>query len=136
MPGHNTTHFMIITALSLSGIWVSAETSPSDATQNRLLSVRSPYLRQHAFYPLDWFPWGDEAYEKAKAEVKVVLLSIGYSTCHWCHVMDRESFSNPKTADYLNEHFVCVEVDRSCVRKLCLPATRSITGSAKNNLLI
>ncbi len=61
---------------------------------------------------MDWFPWCDEAFEKAKTEGKVVLLSIGYSTCHWCHVMNRESFSNPKIADYLNEHFVCIEVDR------------------------
>ena len=103
---------MIITALTLSGIWVSAETSPSNATPNRLLSEQSPYLQQHAYNPVDWFPWCDEAFEKAKTEGKVVLLSIGYSTCHWCHVMNRESFSNPKIADYLNEHFVCIKVDR------------------------
>ena len=112
MPGRNTPHFMIITALTLSGIWVSAETSPSDATPNRLLSEQSPYLQQHAYNPVDWFPWGDEAFEKAKTEGKVVLLSIGYSTCHWCHVMNRESFSNPEIAAYLNEHFVCIKVDR------------------------
>lgn len=112
MPGRNTPHFMIITALTLSGIWVSAETSPSDATPNRLLSKQSPYLQQHAYNPVDWFPWGDEAFEKAKAEEKVVLLSIGYSTCHWCHVMNRESFSNPEIAAYLNEYFVCIKVDR------------------------
>ena len=103
---------MIITALTLSGIWVSAETSPSNATPNRLLSEQSPYLQQHAYNPVDWFPWCDEAFEKAKTEGKVVLLSIGYSTCHWCHVMNRESFSNPEIADYLNEHFVCIKVDR------------------------
>ena len=112
MLGRNNPHFMIITALTLSGIWGSAETSPSDATPNRLLSEQSPYMQQHAYNPVDWFPWGVEALEKAKTEGKVVLLSIGYSTCRWCHVMNRESFSNPKIAAYLNEHFVCIKVDR------------------------
>jgi uncharacterized protein YyaL (SSP411 family) len=79
---------------------------------NRLANAQSPYLQQHADNPVDWYPWGDEAFEKAKREKKVVLLSIGYSTCHWCHVMNRESFSDPDIADYLNEHFVCIKVDR------------------------
>ncbi len=83
-----------------------------DQEPNRLVNEQSPYLQQHAYNPVDWFPWGDEAFEKAKKEGKIVLLSIGYSTCHWCHVMNRESFSDPEIAAYLNEHFVCVKVDR------------------------
>ncbi len=79
---------------------------------NRLIDEQSPYLQQHAYNPVDWFPWGDEAFAKAKSEGKLVLLSVGYSTCHWCHVMNRESFSNPEIAAYLNEHYVCIKVDR------------------------
>tara|TARA_B110000467_G_C18328956_1_gene491450 strand:+ start:648 stop:3089 length:2442 start_codon:yes stop_codon:yes gene_type:complete len=91
---------------------IAAEMPSPDAKPNRLINEQSPYLQQHAYNPVDWFAWSDEAFEKAKAENKVVLLSIGYSTCHWCHVMNRESFSNPETAAYLNEHFVCIKVDR------------------------
>jgi len=79
---------------------------------NRLILEDSPYLLQHAHNPVDWFAWGDQAFEKAKAENKPIFLSIGYSTCHWCHVMERESFDNPKIASLLNEHFICIKVDR------------------------
>ncbi len=79
---------------------------------NRLASEKSPYLRQHAHNPVDWFPWGDEAFARARAEDRPVFLSIGYSTCHWCHVMERESFENPAVADLLNRHFVSIKVDR------------------------
>jgi uncharacterized protein YyaL (SSP411 family) len=79
---------------------------------NRLAKESSPYLLQHAHNPVDWFPWGPEAFEKARKEKKLVFLSIGYSSCHWCHVMERESFSNPEIAKLLNEHFVCIKVDR------------------------
>ena len=90
-----------------------AEDAPSpDAKPNRLIDEKSPYLRQHAYNPVNWFPWSDEAFEKAKSENKLVLLSIGYSTCHWCHVMNRESFSNPEIASYLNNNYVCIKVDR------------------------
>src|SRR3954469_7458548 len=68
---------------------------------NRLAREKSPYLLQHAHNPVDWFPWGDEAFEKAKREKKPVFLSVGYSTCHWCHVMERESFSNAEIAKLL-----------------------------------
>src|SRR6266481_1968184 len=74
---------------------------------NRLAREKSPYLLQHQHNPVDWFPWGDEAFAKAREEGKAIFLSIGYSTCHWCHVMERESFENQTTADYLNAHFVC-----------------------------
>jgi hypothetical protein len=79
---------------------------------NRLIRETSPYLRQHAHNPVDWHPWGDEAFEKAKREDKPVFLSIGYSTCHWCHVMERESFEDDEIARVLNEHFIPIKVDR------------------------
>ncbi len=79
---------------------------------NRLSNSKSPYLRQHAHNPVDWYPWGDEALEKARIEDKWIFLSIGYSSCHWCHVMERESFEDPTVAAYLNEHFVSIKVDR------------------------
>ena len=79
---------------------------------NRLAREISPYLLQHAHNPVDWFPWGDEAFAKAKKEGKLVFLSIGYSSCHWCHVMERESFSNEEVAKILNRDFVCIKVDR------------------------
>jgi hypothetical protein len=77
-----------------------------------LIGEKSPYLQQHAHNPVDWYPWGDEAFEKARAEGKPLFLSIGYSTCHWCHVMERESFENDEIAAILNRHFVPVKVDR------------------------
>ena len=79
---------------------------------NRLAKEKSPYLLQHAHNPVDWFPWGEEAFAKAKKEGKPVFLSVGYSTCHWCHVMERESFENEDTAKILNAHFVSIKVDR------------------------
>ena len=78
---------------------------------NRLADETSPYLLQHAHNPVDWYPWGDEAFEKAKAEDKPVLVSIGYSACHWCHVMEHESFEDEATARIMNEHFVNIKVD-------------------------
>ncbi len=79
---------------------------------NRLILEDSPYLRQHAHNPVDWFPWGPEAFETARREGKPVFLSIGYSTCHWCHVMERESFESIEVAEYLNQHFISIKVDR------------------------
>src|SRR5437773_9614703 len=79
---------------------------------NRLAKEQSPYLLMHAHNPTDWFPWGPEAFEKAKKENKIIFLSIGYSSCYWCHVMERESFNNAEVAKILNEHFVCIKVDR------------------------
>jgi uncharacterized protein YyaL (SSP411 family) len=82
------------------------------STPNRLIKESSPYLLQHAYNPVDWYPWGNEAFEKAKSENKPILVSIGYSTCHWCHVMERESFEAQAVADFMNAHFVCIKVDR------------------------
>jgi uncharacterized protein len=79
---------------------------------NHLIGEKSPYLQQHAHNPVDWYPWGDQAFEKARAENKPVFLSVGYSTCHWCHVMERESFENDQIAAILNRSFVPVKVDR------------------------
>jgi uncharacterized protein YyaL (SSP411 family) len=79
---------------------------------NALIHETSPYLLQHAHNPVDWFPWGDAALEKARREDKPIFLSIGYSACHWCHVMERESFEHEQIAQYLNEHFVSIKVDR------------------------
>jgi uncharacterized protein YyaL (SSP411 family) len=79
---------------------------------NRLINEKSPYLLQHAYNPVDWYPWGEEAFEKARKENKPIFLSIGYSTCHWCHVMERESFEDPEVAKLMNEVFVSIKVDR------------------------
>jgi hypothetical protein len=85
---------------------------PATRTVNRLINEKSPYLLQHAHNPVNWYPWGDEAFTKAKEEDKPVFLSIGYSTCHWCHVMERESFEDEEVAQVLNKNFVAVKVDR------------------------
>ncbi len=79
---------------------------------NRLILESSPYLQQHAHNPVNWYPWGDEAFERARREKKPVLLSVGYSTCHWCHVMEEESFEDVEIATYLNENYIAVKVDR------------------------
>lgn len=98
---------------------------------NRLSESKSPYLLQHAENPVDWYPWGAEAFEKAEAEDKPVFLSIGYSACHWCHAMARESFSDPQTAEILNRHFVPVKVDREerpDVDAVYMNVCRAMTG--------
>ncbi len=96
--------------------WAVADQSRGKETkprpENRLARESSPYLRQHARNPVDWYPWGPEAFAKAKKENKLVFLSIGYSSCHWCHVMERESFDNEEVAKLMNQWFVCIKVDR------------------------
>src|SRR5262245_48073847 len=84
----------------------------SPSFSNRLAREKGPCLWQHADNPVYWYPWGPEAFQKAKAENKPIRLSIGYSTCHWCHVMETESFENADTARLLNAHFVSIKVDR------------------------
>ena len=99
---------------------------------NRLAQETSPYLRQHADNPVDWYPWGDEAFDRARQENRPVFLSIGYSACHWCHVMAHESFENPGTADALNASFISVKVDREerpDVDAVYMEAVQAITGS-------
>ncbi|MCC7437896.1 MAG: thioredoxin domain-containing protein [Armatimonadetes bacterium] len=99
---------------------------------NRLLHERSPYLQQHAHNPVDWYPWGEEAFARARNEDKPIFLSIGYSTCHWCHVMERESFEDEATATLMNELFINIKVDREerpDVDHLYMTALHSIAGS-------
>jgi uncharacterized protein len=88
------------------------ETKMNDKKANHLINEQSPYLLQHAYNPVDWYPWGDEAFAKAKKENKPIFLSIGYSTCHWCHVMEHESFEDDSVAALMNEHFINIKVDR------------------------
>jgi uncharacterized protein len=99
---------------------------------NRLAREKSPYLLQHAHNPVDWFAWNDEAFARARAENKPIFLSIGYSTCHWCHVMERESFEQENVGKFLNEHFVSIKVDREerpDVDKIYMTFVQSTTGS-------
>lgn len=100
-------------------------------TANRLIKEKSPYLLQHAHNPVDWYPWGEEAFARAKAEDKPIFLSIGYSTCHWCHVMERESFEDEEVAEILNKCFVAIKVDREerpDIDHIYMLACQAITG--------
>jgi hypothetical protein len=99
---------------------------------NRLIHEKSPYLLQHAYNPVDWYPWGEEAFARARKENKPIFLSIGYSTCHWCHVMERESFENEGIAAVMNQYFVCIKVDREerpDIDKVYMTAVQATTGS-------
>src|SRR6478672_11908981 len=89
-----------------------AAITSTSSTSNRLANETSPYLRQHAHNPVDWYPWGEEALASARSQRKPILLSIGYSACHWCHVMAHESFEDAETAALMNARFVCIKVDR------------------------
>ncbi len=98
---------------------------------NRLAGETSPYLLQHAHNPVDWYPWGDEALSRAKKENKPIFVSIGYSACHWCHVMERESFEDPETAEILKQHFIAVKVDRQerpDLDEIYMTAVQMMTG--------
>ena len=100
--------------------------------KNRLIDESSPYLLQHAGNPVDWYPWGPEALERARAEDLPILLSVGYSACHWCHVMERESFEDPGIARIMNENFVCIKVDREerpDIDAIYMAAVQALTGS-------
>jgi uncharacterized protein len=105
---------------------------PSEHAANRLIHEKSPYLLQHAHNPVDWYPWGPEAFEKAQREQKPIFLSIGYSTCHWCHVMERESFEDPAVAKSMNQYYVSIKVDREerpDVDRVYMTFVQSTTGS-------
>src|SRR5690242_14417866 len=98
---------------------------------NRLIDETSPYLLQHAHNPVDWYAWGEEALARARAEDRPILLSIGYSACHWCHVMERESFENPQIARMMNELFVNIKVDREerpDLDGIYMQAVQALTG--------
>jgi uncharacterized protein len=99
--------------------------------QNQLINETSPYLQQHAHNPVDWYPWGVEALEKARREDKPILLSIGYSACHWCHVMEHESFEVPEVALVINRYFVPIKVDREerpDIDHIYMTAVMAMTG--------
>ncbi len=99
---------------------------------NRLAREHSPYLLQHAANPVEWFPWGEDAFSRARTEDKPIFLSVGYSTCHWCHVMEHESFENESVAAVLNEHFVSIKVDREerpDVDRVYMTFVQATTGS-------
>jgi uncharacterized protein YyaL (SSP411 family) len=98
---------------------------------NRLFLESSPYLLQHAHNPVDWYPWGDEAFDTARRLDRPVLLSVGYSTCHWCHVMEEESFEDEEIARYINDNYIAVKVDREerpDVDAIYMSAVQAITG--------
>jgi uncharacterized protein YyaL (SSP411 family) len=98
---------------------------------NHLINESSPYLLMHAHNPVDWYPWGKEALEKAKKENKLIIISIGYAACHWCHVMEKESFEDPEVAQVMNEHYVCIKVDREerpDIDQVYMNAAQLITG--------
>src|SRR5579859_6711376 len=124
---------ILIALLLLAG-----QEKPSDEMKmehrhtNRLAKEKSPYLLQHAHNPVDWYPWGPEAFEKSRAEDKPIFLSVGYSTCHWCHVMERESFESEQLAAILNRWFVPVKVDREerpDVDRIYMTFVQASTGS-------
>jgi uncharacterized protein YyaL (SSP411 family) len=105
---------------------------PVTRKPNRLIREKSPYLLQHAYNPVDWYPWGDEAFSKARKENKPIFLSIGYSTCHWCHVMEHESFEKDEIAGLMNQYFVSIKVDREerpDIDKIYMTAVQATTGS-------
>ncbi|HTG47782.1 MAG TPA: thioredoxin domain-containing protein, partial [Actinomycetota bacterium] len=104
---------------------------PEDRPENRLAAETSPYLLQHAHNPVDWYPWGEEAFARARGEDRPIFLSVGYAACHWCHVMERESFEDPDTAALLNTRFVAVKVDREerpDVDAIYMDAVQAMTG--------
>jgi len=106
--------------------------SNTERKPNRLICEKSPYLQQHAYNPVDWFPWGEEAFAKAQAEDKPIFLSIGYSTCYWCHVMEREVFENDSIAALMNEKLICIKVDREerpDIDRIYMSALQATTGS-------
>jgi uncharacterized protein YyaL (SSP411 family) len=99
---------------------------------NALIHETSPYLLQHAHNPVNWFPWGEEALQKAKAEDKPILVSIGYAACHWCHVMERESFEDESTAALMNEYFINIKIDREerpDLDHIYMDAVQAMSGS-------
>ena len=124
--------FCVLSLYNVSVLQSSTLTGgPMDKT-NRLIHEQSPYLLQHAHNPVDWYPWGEEAFALAKKEDKPIFLSIGYSTCHWCHVMAHESFENPDIAAILNKWFVCIKVDREerpDIDQMYMAATQAMNGS-------
>jgi hypothetical protein len=133
-----TIHYLILTcviAVFSACKGQNKETEPMEQTPlftNELIHETSPYLLQHAHNPVNWYPWGEKALQKAKEENKLVIISIGYAACHWCHVMEKESFEDVAVAKYMNDHFVCIKVDREerpDVDQVYMTAAQLLTGS-------
>ena len=119
--------------LALFALLVAFPACSQQNTGNRLANETSPYLKQHASNPVDWYPWGEEALEKARRENKPIIVSIGYAACHWCHVMEEESFENEEVARIMNEHFVSIKVDREerpDIDQIYVDVAQIMTGSA------
>ncbi len=128
LPNHSIGFFSTALALIITSISFSQDFQKDESPEkpvvtesvqdgdhqytNALIKETSPYLLMHAHNPVNWYGWGDEALELARKENKPIFLSIGYSSCHWCHVMERESFLDGEIAKYLNDHFICIKVDR------------------------
>ena len=121
-----------LTALLIAATHFSQAAEPAPAMPaNALAQEKSPYLLQHKNNPVDWLPWGEAAFAKARAEGKPIFLSIGYSTCHWCHVMAHESFENVETAKLMNAHFINIKIDREerpDVDKVYMTYVQATTG--------
>ncbi|MCQ9207160.1 MAG: thioredoxin domain-containing protein [Omnitrophica bacterium] len=131
MMSFRTKVFICLVTLALHGTSFAGEEKEKHLYTNKLVNSKSPYLLQHAHNPVNWYPWGKEALNRAKMEDKPIFLSIGYSTCHWCHVMEEESFSKPEIAKILNKYFVAIKVDREERRDLdnvYMKAVMNMTG--------
>jgi uncharacterized protein YyaL (SSP411 family) len=135
-----TPKLVMLIAITIACLWSQADllcaesqtSSDQPPNYNRLVHESSPYLQQHATNPINWFPWGEEAFDKAKKEDKPIFLSIGYSTCHWCHVMAHESFSDKQVAELLNKDFIAIKVDREerpDIDNVYMTVTQALTGS-------
>ena len=121
----------LIGLLAATTLLAAEPPAESQAHTNRLIRETSPYLLQHAYNPVDWYAWGPEAFEAARAADKPIFLSVGYSTCYWCHVMERESFENDQIAALMNENFISIKVDREerpDVDDIYMSAVQAITG--------
>ncbi|MCK4887846.1 MAG: thioredoxin domain-containing protein [Planctomycetes bacterium] len=136
MSHYNPVRVLIAVSFILVIVFVGSKTvqkyGDSQEYTNRLINEVSPYLLQHAHNPVDWYPWSDEAFKIAREQDKPVFLSIGYSTCHWCHVMERESFSDPNVAKVMNENFISIKVDREHrpdIDAVYMKAVQVMTGS-------
>jgi len=138
LPGERAVYVAAMLIVSIAPDCTASEIGSVETYEhsNKLIDSISPYLLQHAHNPVDWYPWSSEALERAKREDKPIFLSIGYSACHWCHVMERESFENDRIAAVMNEHFICIKVDREerpDLDEIYMSAVRMMTGSGKDD---
>ena len=124
---HVSTYVILLEHQTISRLVCSLDMN----TQNRLSRASSPYLKQHADNPVDWYEWGEEALLKARTENKPLIISIGYAACHWCHVMAQESFMDKGIAQLMNTHFVCIKIDREerpDIDRIYMEAAQLISG--------